>query len=580
MVDKRLLILGCSNPKRASAGILPALDRYDGPAYRVLRKFLRERQWPQDVSIAILSAKYGLFGSLKGIEDYDQRMSPEIVGGMIAECSTTLGKWMRSGSHRSVHLSLGKDYIPAVRPGLDALGLSPEVFSGGIGEKLHQIKNFLNGSSSVQRDTAVVEAGTGRTMYFLPDWDDLLDPEFDFEDDSFSGKNREERGDRHCSVLMQPKRMSDGILVSLAQQGSSKGPLRRLEGTEDGALAPLPLRSQFGLSRSQYLFGDCGAFSYLNEDQPTITVDQAVALYELYNFDFGASVDHIPVRKVNKDGVLMLLSEEERQERVNITRNNAKLFIETAKERKAQFNPVGTIQGLSSGQYAQAIGDYYEMGYRHVALGGLVPLNDNEIEEIVRAVDSAANKLKNRPWIHLFGVFRPRLQELFRQLKIDSFDSATYFRKAWLRSSQNYLGANGEWYAALRVPMTSDGRTRKRLEAAGADIPKLKLEEQRVIKLLHQYDTDTVNLDEVLDAILSYDQHLARSSETQSMRERYRRTLEQRPWRECDCPFCQELGIHILIFRGANRNKRRGAHNTLMLYENIHENNADIGDIL
>ena len=31
----------------------------------------------------------------------------------------------------------------------------------------------------------------------------------------------------------------------------------------------------------------------------------------------------------------------------------------------------------------------------------------------------------------------------------------------------------------------------------------------------------------------------------------------------------KSLGIHMLIFRGANRNKRRGAHNTLMLYGNV-----------
>ena len=52
------------------------------------------------------------------------------------------------------------------------------------------------------------------------------------------------------------------------------------------------------------------------------------------------------------------------------------------------------------------------------------------------------------------------------------------------------------------------------------------------------------------------------------MRERYRRTLEAKPWQDCDCPFCRKLGIQILIFRGGNRNKRRGAHNTAKLYRN------------
>ena len=171
----------------------------------------------------------------------------------------------------------------------------------------------------------------------------------------------------------------------------------------------------------------------------------------------------------------------------------------------------------------------------------------------------------------MFGVFRPKLHKLFRELKIDSFDSATYFRKAWLRSDQNYLSKNGKWYAALRVPMTSDGRTRKRLIGENSDITNLVLEETAVLKLLCRYGKNEANLPEVLDALLTYDSHLKRSSDIQSMKQRYKETLEDRPWTGCGCPFCEKLGIHILIFRGANRNKRRGAHNTLMLYGNIRE---------
>ena len=567
-MNKQLLILGCSQAKREDEGLLPALDRYNGPLYQSLRKFLRDNQWPPNVSIAVLSAKYGLFGILKGIENYDMKMNSATASKKASECSRILEKW---AYHRTVHLSLGKDYLPAVQPALDTLGIRTEIFQGPIGMKRSQINSFLDSTSPDRRVKAEVEGGTGRCSYFLPDWDDLLDPNFDFEQDAFSGKTRAEREDEHCCVLMQSKKMCDGVLVSLAQQGTSKGPLRRLEGTELGALSPLPLRKHFGLSSGQYLFGDCGAFSYVNEDQPTIPVEQAAALYELYGFDFGASVDHIPVRKINKNGKRTPLSNEKRQERVKITRENAKQFIEATKKRKAGFNPVGTIQALSPEEYTQSVRDYYDFGYRHLAIGGLVPLKDSEIESIVRAVIASANELKERPWIHLFGVFRPKLQDVFRELKIDSFDSATYFRKAWLRSDQNYLGTDGEWYAALRVPMTSDGRTRKRLEAVHTDIEQLEKEEREVLRLLCLYDEDQANIGDVLDAVLSYDQHLLRKSETQSMRQKYRRTLEKRPWRACECPFCKEIGIHTLIFRGANRNKRRGAHNTLMLYGQLHQ---------
>ena len=374
-MDKKLLILGCADRKRSSAGLLPALDRYDGPAYRVVRKFLRDYQWPEDVSIAVLSAEYGLFGILKGIRHYDKRMDRFTAEASASECSTVLGRW--AASHRSVHVSLGKDYMPAVQPGLETLAIEPQVFHGGIGQKLNQIKTFLTNTSPPRRVNADVEGGTGRYSYFLPDWDDLLDPKFDFDGDSFSGASRSQRQDKHCCVLMSPDRMSDGILVSLAQQGTKKGPLRHLEGTETSALSPPPLRKHFGLSDDQYLFGDCGAFSYVNEVEPTISVDQAVALYESYGFDFGASVDHIPVAAVRNGSEWKELTDDERQQRVDFTRSNARLFIESASERKVGFTPVGTIQALSPEQYAQSIRDYYEFGYRHLAVGGLVPQRDD-----------------------------------------------------------------------------------------------------------------------------------------------------------------------------------------------------------
>ncbi len=465
--------------------------------------------------------------------------------------------------------------MPAVQPGLETLGIEREVFKGGIGRKLSRIKAFLAHRTPSRRTATKFEGGTGRFRYFLPDWDDLLDPGFDFEADSFSGISRLEREDKHCCVLMHPKRMSDGILVSLAQQGAKKGPLRHLEGTETTALSPLPLRKHFGLSSDQYIFGDCGAFSYVNQEFPAISVDQAVALYESYGFDFGASVDHIPVTVVREGGKRIELADVKRRERVTITHENARLFIESAQRRKVGFTPVGTIQALSAEQYAQSVRDYYDFGYRHLAIGGLVPRSDLEIEKIITAVIQSAENLPERPWIHLFGIYRPKLQELFRRLKVDSFDSASYFRKAWLRSDQNYLAPSGEWYAALRVPMTRDGRTRSRLIMMGVDIAELESQERTVLKLLSQYDRDQVGVGDVLDAVLSYEKHLARSSETESMTAKYKRTLVDRPWRHCKCNFCRQLGIHILIFRGANRNKRRGAHNTLMLYGNVKEDTAE-----
>jgi hypothetical protein len=115
-VDKQLLVLGCSQTKRGATGLLPAIERYDGSSYRVLRRFLREREWPACLSVAILSARYGLVGGFTGIEDYDERMTPTRALEWVPQCGLALKKW--ADDHKSIHFSLGKDYLPAVLPAI------------------------------------------------------------------------------------------------------------------------------------------------------------------------------------------------------------------------------------------------------------------------------------------------------------------------------------------------------------------------------------------------------------------------------------------------------------------------------
>src|SRR5947209_3928068 len=55
-----LLLLACSKRKLHTAGLLPAFQRYDGGAFRIVKRALREGHEPLNLAILILSAKYGL----------------------------------------------------------------------------------------------------------------------------------------------------------------------------------------------------------------------------------------------------------------------------------------------------------------------------------------------------------------------------------------------------------------------------------------------------------------------------------------------------------------------------------------
>jgi hypothetical protein len=565
-MNKNLIILGCSATKSARAGDLAAIHRYDGPAYKVLRSFLREHRWPSSLSVAVLSAKFGMIGGLTPIEDYDLRMTTDRAESLSA--SVTANVLSLLPTHKRVDLVMGRDYLQSIN--FDAFGRKRRRIhfaEGGIGYKLGRLHDLLHLLPAEKRLEPRVQR-TNRLLYFLPDWDDFVDRDFDFKRDRFSTARRTERNEVHLSALMKPQRLCDGILVSLAQNLGSKGLLKRFTKVSD-SIAPRSVREHFGLSQDQIAFGDCGAFSYINESKPTISVDQAVTLYELYDFDFGASVDHIPAERLIVDGKMVQASMAERRRRLRLTESNAADFITIHRSRGAKFIPIGVIQGITAKDYTEGVLNYCAMGYEHLALGGLVPKSDADVKEIVETVAITLKRAELTPWIHLLGIYRPALQEFFRTLGISSFDSATYFRKAWLRSDQNYLANDGSWYAAIRVPPTSDPRTMSRLLESGLPESEIKLLESQALRSLRQYSRRAIGLERCLENVLAYDRLLERAEDYERSAQQYRRTLESRPWDRCGCTVCSTIGIDGLIFRGLNRNKRRGAHNTLQLFTSI-----------
>jgi hypothetical protein len=68
---RSLLILGCCKTKEKGKGVVPAEELYSGPMYRALRQYREQYDIPDNVDIAVLSAKHGLIGLDDKIEDYD-----------------------------------------------------------------------------------------------------------------------------------------------------------------------------------------------------------------------------------------------------------------------------------------------------------------------------------------------------------------------------------------------------------------------------------------------------------------------------------------------------------------------------
>jgi hypothetical protein len=161
-------------------------------------------------------------------------------------------------------------------------------------------------------------------------------------------------------------------------------------------------------------------------------------------------------------------------------------------------------------------------------------------------------------------------------LGVTSFDSASYLRKAWLRSGQNYLALNGKWYAAIRVPQSTNKKLINNANINNISIADIIKMEKKALSSLSKYDQGKISLDKVLNDVLNYDKLLLRNSDDgNGLKEKYIQTLKDMPWKSCNCDICSQLGVQVLIFRGCNRNKRRGFHNTWAFRELAKKYNDD-----
>lgn len=75
--QKRLLVIGCSNRKIKSKGLVPAWERYQGGCFPLLRQLETVSAIPVDLDILIISAKYGLLKTSDLIGWYNIRMTRE-----------------------------------------------------------------------------------------------------------------------------------------------------------------------------------------------------------------------------------------------------------------------------------------------------------------------------------------------------------------------------------------------------------------------------------------------------------------------------------------------------------------------
>ncbi|MEM2111076.1 MAG: tRNA-guanine transglycosylase DpdA, partial [Candidatus Bathyarchaeia archaeon] len=346
----------------------------------------------------------------------------------------------------------------------------------------------------------------------------------------------------------------DGLLVSRITIENDKR--KYLKAKTEG------IHSALRLPKNIEILGDCGAFGYVKDKVPPFDPIEILTYYRDLGFTYGVSVDHLVVTQFEK----------EKNERMRITyKNGIKAYEEWSKNFRKDFDLFLAIQGWNVHDYVRMYRDYVDLGAEYLAFGGLARSPTSFITKLVEElIVEIKNSRKIPERLHFFGLARPALFPKFVELEnlgiSVSFDSASYLRKAWLSSPSsqlNYLVPEGRGYTAIRIPFVSRRTKSKTTPTESQDLIEMQKLEQECLDKLRGYDKGNADVEDILSTLSRLSSILGYGPDINNL---YRRTLEDKPWKLCKCPVCKEIGIEVIIFRGNNRNRRRGFHNTYVFH--------------
>ncbi|MDW7997988.1 MAG: hypothetical protein RMI30_00830 [Thermodesulfovibrio sp.] len=122
---------------------MEAWELYDGVIFRMLKKIEREEGFPENLSIIILSAKYGFIKPSDYISYYDHRLDSKTY--MKPFLLNSLKKQVECYHISKIFICLGKDYLSAIE-GFETIFSKKTQFlyaTGGIGLKMSQLKKWI-----------------------------------------------------------------------------------------------------------------------------------------------------------------------------------------------------------------------------------------------------------------------------------------------------------------------------------------------------------------------------------------------------------------------------------------------------
>jgi hypothetical protein len=404
--------------------------------------------------------------------------------------------------------------------------------------------------------------------FFFPDSQDFVDDSFDFETETRSSMRVRQRDDQYPHEIFATPPYN-GLLVSKAVVDGLGGGTGKYSASQRQRFLRVGVREYFRLeATSLETMGDCGAFTYVREERPPYTAAEVADFYSDCGFDYGLSVDHVILgynaRLDNHLESLDLVPPDWRA-RQDMTFELAEAFLHYCKAKQKRFVPIGVAQGWSPQSYAHAVDVLQKLGFQYIAFGGFVPLKTPDILCCLRA----ANAIRRPETVfHLLGITRCEHVQAFGDFGVVSFDSTSPLRKAFKDDRHNYYTDSGA-YSAIRVPQVeANPELLRKITAGQVQQDEARRLEAACLSALAAFDREETTVEETLAVLREYERVFDPTADRSSA---YRRVLTDRPWKHCPCEICRSLGVHVIIFRGAERNRRRGFHNLFVFNRQLQD---------
>lgn len=421
-------------------------------------------------------------------------------------------------------------------------------------------------------------------MKFLySDTQDFVDPKYDFLNDRNAPTRQRYWDDAYAHQIMTPTPY-DGLLIAMSAVKQAPGVASskvRYSIAEGRRLSRDGVRKFLRFDGPEYkdamVMGDCGSFAYVEQEKPAYSPQEVFEFYSEAKFTHGVSPDHIIFACDTDNPALEAMGEDVRF-RYQLTLDNARQFLGICQSEGMPFEPMGAVQGWSPRSIAQAGKTLEDMGYRYLAIGGLVPLKADVIHQVLRALRET---IRPDTKIHLLGFAKADSIQHFTDYGITSFDSTSPLIRAFMDEKANYYMPNAQggldYYAAVRIPQAiENNRLMQGIKQGIFNAEDLQKREIKALAALRQFDKKQETLEAAVEAVLDYQQFLTLGGDSakhektiQKTRVQVERTLAAAPWKHCRCDICAEIGVEVIIFRSANRNRRRGFHNLGVYHQHV-----------